>query len=234
MVVKAALPGTARVILLALCPAVLLAAQPPADQAIVRTLNLDLRIPVRSWAALRDQGIVKQAHDFSCGAASVATILRYHYGRDVTELQVLHAMRRERERASFDDMQAAMPAFGFRAVGYAASYEQLTRLRIPVIVYLRHRRDSHFAVLRGAGTDVVVLADPSQGNVTMSRSQFMEMWATRFEEGRPASLAGRLLAIVPEPGGRAGSRSAPGLFVDSPTRHSAPAVSWTVDNFPPR
>ena len=42
----------------------------------------DSRLPqVRSWKAMRDQGIVKQDLDYSCGAASIATLLNQQYGQ---------------------------------------------------------------------------------------------------------------------------------------------------------
>ena len=38
---------------------------------------------------MRDTGIVKQALDTSCGSAATATILRFFYGRDVSEVDIL-------------------------------------------------------------------------------------------------------------------------------------------------
>jgi len=66
-----------------------------------------------------------------------------------------------------------LPQFGFRAVGYATSYDQLIKLKAPVVVYLEYRRDKHFSVLRGISENTVWLADPSLGNLTYSRGQFL-------------------------------------------------------------
>ncbi|WP_047918824.1 C39 family peptidase, partial [Neisseria gonorrhoeae] len=77
--------------------------------------------------------------------------------------------------------------------GYALSFEQLAQLKIPVIVYLKYRKDDHFSVLRGVDGNTVLLADPSPGHVSMSRAQFLEAWQTR--EG---NLAGKILAVVPK------------------------------------
>jgi len=56
------------------------------------------------------------------------------------------------EAPSIEDAAAK---FGFKAQGYAATYEQLTKLKAPVVVYLKHRKDDHFSVLcsspRGRG-----------------------------------------------------------------------------------
>ena len=151
------------------------------------------KIKVQSWKERRDFNIVKQDLDFSCGAASVATLLNNFYGQKLTEEEVLKKMGKEQTRASFGDMQRIMPDFGFEAKGYALSFEQLVQLKIPVIVYLKYRKDDHFSVLRGVDGNTVLLADPSLGHVSMSRVQFLDAWKTR--EG---NLAGKILAIVPK------------------------------------
>ncbi len=151
------------------------------------------KIKVQSWKARRDFNIVKQDLDFSCGAASVATLLNNFYGQTLTEEEVLKKLDKEQMRASFEDMRRIMPDLGFEAKGYALSFEQLAQLKIPVIVYLKYRKDDHFSVLRGIDGNTVLLADPSLGHVSMSRAQFLDAWKTR--EG---NLAGKILAVVPK------------------------------------
>ncbi|WP_269021097.1 C39 family peptidase [Neisseria meningitidis] len=151
------------------------------------------KIKVQSWKARRDFNIVKQDLDFSCGAASVATLLNNFYGQTLTEEEVLKKLDKEQMRASFEDMRRIMPDLGFEAKGYALSFEQLAQLKIPVIVYLKYRKDDHFSVLRGIDGNTVLLADPSLGHVSMSRAQFLDTWQTR--EG---NLAGKILAVVPK------------------------------------
>jgi peptidase C39, bacteriocin processing len=45
---------------------------------------------------------------------------------------------------------------------------------MPVVVYIKVRKDDHFSVLRGISGNTVWLADPSLGNRTYSRAQFLE------------------------------------------------------------
>jgi len=141
------------------------------------------------------------------------------YGQNLTEEQLLKAMDKGDGMASFADMARALSQFGFRAQGFAASWEQLTQLRMPVVVYVKHRRTDHFSVLRGIGHDSVWLADPSLGNRTYSRAQFLAMWQTRTkaEDG----LAGKFLAVLPVD---AGLQAQTDFFTRSPVRQSAPAV----------
>ncbi|ULJ64940.1 C39 family peptidase [Wielerella bovis] len=168
------------------------------------------KVQVQSWKAQRDFGIVKQDLDFSCGAASVATLLNNFYGQNVTEEEVLDKMDKTQMRASFDDMQRIMPELGFEAKGYALPFEQLVQLKIPVIVYLKYRKTDHFSVLRGINDDVVWLADPSLGHVSMSKAQFLDAWQTRDGE-----MAGKILAIVPAKQNIAQNGA---FFVKNPTR----------------
>lgn len=172
---------------------------------------------VNSWKSMRDERIVKQDLDHSCGAASLATILGEYYGLSVTEREILEAMDKKDMRASFDDMASVLLKYGFRGIGYAVSFEQLTSLKIPVVVYTKHRKDDHFSVLRGISNDTVWLADPSLGNRTYSRHQFIEMWQTRADP----KLQGKILAIVPL---KQQVQNVGSFFTNQPRRQTAQAV----------
>ncbi|QRN40695.1 MAG: peptidase C39 [Neisseriaceae bacterium] len=152
------------------------------------------KVHLQSWKSQRDAGIVKQDFDFSCGAASIATLLNNYYGQSLTEDEILEKMGKTKERASFADMQRIMPELGFEAKGYALlSFEQLVQLKIPVIVYLKYRKNDHFSVLRGINASTVLLADPSLGHISMSKAQFLESWKTRA-----GKMEGKILAIIPK------------------------------------
>lgn len=194
----------------------------PAPEAVwLATHSANGFIPVNSWKTLRDARIVKQDLDYSCGAASLATLLGSYYGRDVTEAALLKAMDKEDGRASFEDMARALLQFGFRAQGFAADWEQLTRLKMPVVVYVKHRRDDHFSVLRGISGDTVWLADSSLGNRTYSREQFLAMWRTRADADD--GLAGKFLAVLPA--NAAGASASEDFFTRTPRRQSANATA---------
>jgi predicted double-glycine peptidase len=186
----------------------------------VVTPAAQIRVPLRSWKTLRNAQVVKQNLDYSCGAASLATLLNEFYGQSVTEQELLKAMENDESRASFEDMQKALPQFGFRAQGYAASFEQLTKLKAPVVVYLKHRKDDHFSVLRGINQNTVWLADPSLGNRTYSKEQFLEMWNTRDDKDN-ANLSGKFLAVLPNQQGISPSGD---FFTKTPSRQTARAL----------
>lgn len=190
------------------------------EGVLLATHSVSGIVPVKSWKRLRDDRVVKQDLDYSCGAASLATLLNNFYGLDVTEEAILKVMDKGDGRASFEDMARAPAQFGFKAQGFAATYEQLARLKMPVIVYVKHRKDDHFSVLRGIDGETVWLADPSLGNRTYSRSQFLAMWQTR--QDRDDGLAGKFLAVLPR---AARMDVSDDFFTKVPMRQSAPALS---------
>ena len=194
--------------------------QAQMSTAMVNTHSGVLQVPVKNWRTLRDAQVVKQDLDYSCGAASLATLLNYFYGQDLTEEALLKAMDKGDGRASFDDMAKALPKFGFRAQGFATSWEQLTHLKMPVIVYVKHRKNDHFSVLRGINQDTVWLADPSLGNRTYSRQQFLAMWQTR-QDAENADLAGKFLAVLPM---QANAEQTDIFFTKNPERQTGMAL----------
>ena len=88
------------------CPCIC-AAQ--TEGALLVTHSLAGHVPVKSWKTLRDARVVKQDLDYSCGAASLATLLNEFYAQNTTEAALLEAMDKGDGRASFDDMQRALP-----------------------------------------------------------------------------------------------------------------------------
>jgi predicted double-glycine peptidase len=142
--------------------------------------------PARSIKDQRDQNVVKQRFDFSCGAAALATMLRYGFGEEVSERQILIDLftdlsddeKRTAERTGFSllDLQRVARTRGYAAEGFRLEPAELARLGGPVIVYIEPRGYKHFAVLRGIRGDRVYLADPSRGNVRMPMHTFIDGW----------------------------------------------------------
>ena len=142
---------------------------------------------------LRDQNLVKQRFDFSCGAAALATLVRYGFGESVNEGQILDALfdlpseneKAERRRTGFSllDLQRVAQARGFNAEGFRLEPAQVAMLGGPVIVFVEPRGYKHFAVLRGVRGDRVYLADPSRGNIRMPVHTFLDSWVQNDGKG---------------------------------------------------
>ncbi len=138
---------------------------------------------------LRDQYIVKQKLDYSCGAAVLATLMTYYFGDKTSEKEILELLTKQLEglteeqwahkkRIGFSllDLRNVAQQKGYQSAGFTLTIEQLRQLSAPVIVYVRPLDYHHFAVLRGVAGNRVFLADPSRGNLTMSTGRFMKEW----------------------------------------------------------
>lgn len=142
-----------------------------------------VRKKVVSARELRFTDLVQQKTDFSCGAASLATILKYAYGREVTETEVLIGMLKvadeeEVRKRGFSllELKNYAESIGFRGVGLRMETENLEKVAIPTIVLLDIRGYKHFVVLKKAEGDKVYVGDPALGNKVMSRSDFEAAW----------------------------------------------------------
>lgn len=139
---------------------------------------------VQSIRERRFENLIAQETDFSCGAASLATILKYAYGRsDITEVDVLEGMfevadQEVAERMGFSllDLRNYVDSIGLRARGYEIEQDALDAVSIPVIVLLDLSGYQHFVVLKKVSGDRVYIGDPALGNKVMERSEFVEAW----------------------------------------------------------
>ena len=147
---------------------------------------------VTPWSETHNQGVVRQKLDASCGAAALATILKNYYGLDVTEEDMMRAAEKK-EWFSFADMVVVLKDYDFKGVGIALSFEQLKKINVPAIVFIKTRSLPHFAVLRSIGDDHVVLADPAHGNNRYPIDKFLEKWNTRDE----SNYSGKILVPIP-------------------------------------
>jgi hypothetical protein len=164
--------------------------EPAAAAPPIRDPSRAFQMTVRNARELSRQHVVMQEYDYSCGAASLATLIRYYWGDDVTEKRVLFEtivdLKRDelRDRVknglSMTDLRLGAVRMGYVASIGKRNVDDLYKLKVPVIVRLIRDDFKHFVVLRGIVEDRVFLADPIRGNVRMPLDQFVSQW----NEGR--------------------------------------------------
>jgi predicted double-glycine peptidase len=148
---------------------------------------------IKTWKDLRDKNIVKQDFDYSCGASSLATILNQFYGDSVTEQEILKRIDKK-DASSFADLKHVAEELGYKAEGYSVNLSHLYALKIPALLYMNHKGNDHFSVLRGLNKHTVWLGDPSWGNAKINIHRFLTMWKTRKDK----NLYGKMLVIFPK------------------------------------
>jgi predicted double-glycine peptidase len=162
-------------------------------QVLVNSGALRAEFRVKSLRALRDEGVVKQRYDYSCGSASLATLLTYGLDDPVDENALLRAILEplspdelkalQKKGLSLFDLQKLAQGRGHKAQGFRVHQSQLPKLSRPVIVFIKPGGYEHFAVLKGLRGDRAYLADPSLGNVRMPIYRFLDMWADASGRG---------------------------------------------------
>ncbi|MEN3277711.1 MAG: uncharacterized protein V7631_3501 [Massilia sp.] len=140
--------------------------------------------PVRSLLEIRREALVTQRWDNSCGAAALATVLRYYKGVPTDEEAVARGMLRQtdplrvRVRGGFSllDMQRYLARIGLQGDGYVRMTLADLAQRAPMIVPITLSGYPHFVVVRRVATTGVNIGDPSFGNYEMDQSTFAAHW----------------------------------------------------------
>lgn len=143
-----------------------------------------IRKPVKSMKELKFQDIVRQQTDFSCGAAALATLLKYYYNQaDLSEEEVvqwllLHCDQEAIRQRGFSllDLKRYALNLGYRAEGYRVEPDQLAKITIPTIILLNIKGYSHFVVLKGVRKGLAYIADPALGKRTIALKDLVESW----------------------------------------------------------
>jgi uncharacterized protein len=140
--------------------------------------------PVRSLREIRQENVVVQQWDTSCGAAALATLLRYQHGLAVSEKQIAEAMLHRSDplkvktRGGFSllDLKRYADGRGLEGVGYLnLGLDDLVDM-VPALVPVVVRGYPHFVIVRGKVRDQVLIADPAFGNRTMDVGTFEKAW----------------------------------------------------------
>jgi len=170
-------------------------AVPPEPQAPKPPPRLDV-VPlgddvyhahVQSYAEIRFQGIERQSQDLSCGAAALATMMRYYFNADYSEHDIIKAVLTSagpEDKAkiaqygfSMLELKHFAESKGFVAGGFRTENPQdLRKLRAPAIALVNSRGYKHFVVIRHVRGDEVAIADPVFGNRIESLDKFAKRW----------------------------------------------------------
>jgi predicted double-glycine peptidase len=146
------------------------------------------RPAVKSLLEMRQDRVVVQKWDLSCGAAALATILNYQHLDPVEEKEIANALIqreeyidnpllvRAREGFSLLDLKRYVDNRGYKGIGFGKL--ELTDLieRAPVMVPLNLAGYNHFVIFRGMKKNRVLVADPAWGNRTFLIDNFLDAW----------------------------------------------------------
>ncbi|MDE1183637.1 C39 family peptidase [Paraburkholderia sp.] len=155
-------------------------------QATIDTSTLTgvpLHKTVRSMRDIRYSHIVNQQFDYSCGAAALATLLKYGYGIDIPETELIGRMMAfsspdvvVKNGFSMLDMKKFVETIGLRGRGFRVTTEALYHLQIPVMVLMNIEGYEHFVIVKHAQDGRIFIADPALGNRIVLEEDFTKTW----------------------------------------------------------
>ena len=131
--------------------------------------------PVRSLLETREDRVVIQEWDLSCGAAALATLLNHQLGDDVSERDIARGLIKRKEyledpdllryRQGFSllDLKRFVEQRGYQGIGLGKLTIKDLEQRAPIMVPVDFNGYKHFVIFRGIGGNRVLLADPAYG-----------------------------------------------------------------------
>lgn len=144
-----------------------------------------------------------QQWDLSCGAAALATLLRYQHGDGISEKDIARGLinRAEylenpelvkiRQGFSLLDLKRFVDARNYEGVGFGKLELDDLLEKAPIMVPINTKGYNHFVVFRGLRGNRVLLADPAWGNRTMTVKRFQRSWIDHPELGKVGFIVRR-------------------------------------------
>jgi len=135
--------------------------------------NLNETIPENITVPQKDTtGIVMQSRNYTCGPAALATVLQ-NMGFNVTEHELKVLAGTDETGTSMHGLAQAARSKGLSAAGMKLSTDEL---RPNNIVHVILDGTPHYSVIKEVTNESVRLADPSLGNIELTREKFNEIY----------------------------------------------------------
>lgn len=151
---------------------------------------------VKSYQELKNQRVIRQTYEESCGASALATLINLIDDKHFSELDLLKTMSQKElytDMVSFADLNEAVKQLNYESKPYQINKELLDELtNIPLLVKIEEDpRYPHFVVIINHKGDFLQVLDPSHGEYISSKAEFYSIW-DRYNKG------GYALIIAPK------------------------------------
>lgn len=146
--------------------------------------------------------IYRQLDAMDCGPTCLRMVAA-HYGRKYSLPYLRERSYISREGVSLLGISEAAENIGFETRGIKTNVDLLTtQAPLPCVI---HWRQNHFVVLHRVRTKrfglplrepILEIADPAAGNLQLTKSEFLDGWASDVVDGKPSGVA---LLLAPTP-----------------------------------
>lgn len=159
---------------------------------IFTPLCLKAEFVVKSYQELKNERVIRQNYEQSCGASSLATMINLIDDENLSEFDVLKLMSEQElktDMVSFADLETVLSKLGYENKSYKINKENLDKLiNIPMIVKIEDDpRFPHFVLIINYKGDFLEVLDPSHGEYISSKREFLRLW-DRYNKGGFALL----------------------------------------------
>ncbi|EGJ6988505.1 peptidase C39 [Campylobacter upsaliensis] len=150
-------------------------------------LFLKAEFVVKSYQEIKNEKVIRQNYEESCGAASLATLINILDDSNLTELDLLKAMSGQQlytDMVSFADLNDAVKKLGFQSKSYKIDRKILESIiSVPILVKIEDDpRFPHFVVIINHKGNYLQILDPSYGEYINSKREFYSVW-DRYKKG---------------------------------------------------
>lgn len=150
-------------------------------------LFLKAEFVVKSYQEIKNEKVVRQNYEESCGAASLATLINTLDDNNLTELDLLKTMSGQKlytDMVSFADLNDAVKKLGFQSKSYKIDRKILESIMsVPILVKIEDDpRFPHFVVIINHKGNYLQIFDPSYGEYISSKREFYSVW-DRYNKG---------------------------------------------------
>ncbi|EDP6887251.1 peptidase C39 [Campylobacter upsaliensis] len=150
-------------------------------------LFLKAEFVVKSYQEIKNEKVIRQNYEESCGAASLATLINILDDSNLTELDLLKAMGGQQlytDMVSFADLNDAVKKLGFQSKSYKIDRKILESIMsVPILVKIEDDpRFPHFVVIINHKGNYLQILDPSYGEYISSKREFYSVW-DRYNKG---------------------------------------------------
>ncbi|TBR79106.1 peptidase C39 [Campylobacter novaezeelandiae] len=150
-------------------------------------LFLKAEFVVKSYQEIKNEKVIRQNYEESCGAASLATLVNILDDNNLTELDLLKTMSGQKlytDMVSFADLNDAVKKLGYESKSYKVDRKILEKLvNIPLLVKIEDDpRFPHFVIIINHKGNYLQILDPSYGKYISSKREFFSVW-DRYNKG---------------------------------------------------
>ena len=152
---------------------------------IIILIFCSLSVNAKSNTSEQFQGIIQQKNDYSCGTATIATLIQGLYGKEITEQEVVDVILKDKNETTVKEikekgysllnLQNGSTKLGYKAMWRKVAPQYLPMIKQPVVLLIGLKSEfPHFVVLKGIIDGEAYLADPIRGNIRIDYNKLIE------------------------------------------------------------